>query len=217
MQGRAVDASTLANWWSQLQVAMLKHAGPCRVVAAYFALAAPIKVKRKATAPSARQQAERARFASLITSIYGDEPGHFAEGQWNEAASEIARGDSAIIRKYLSMRVLTEKVMGDAKYMPNPCVMICPFAGPRCVHGSFRMNGACKPSQLYSHWQHMHPGNPAARQLEVRWRQAIKNKGITLAQLDVCAPVQMEGDEEAGYEPLRTAPTGGDDHFPHTF
>ena len=124
---------------------------------------------------------------------------------------------AAIIRKYLSVRVLTEKAMGDAKYMPNPCVMICPFAGPRCVHGSFRMNGACKPSQLYSHWQHMHPGNPAARQLEVRWRQAIKNKGITLAQLDVCAPVQMEGDEEAGYEPLRTAPTGGDDHFPHTF
>ena len=33
------------------------------------------------------------------------------------------------------------------------------------------MNGSCKPSQLFSHWQHMHANNPAAKQLEARWRR----------------------------------------------
>ena len=39
------------------------------------------------------------------------------------------------------------QVMGDANYMPSPCVIVCPFAGPKCPHGIFRMNGGCKPSQ----------------------------------------------------------------------
>ena len=43
------------------------------------------------------------------------------------------------------------QVMGDANYMPNPCVIVCPFAGPKCAHGIFRMNGGCKPSQLCTH------------------------------------------------------------------
>jgi hypothetical protein len=139
-------------------------------------------------------------------------------GQWTEAASEMLRaGEAAIIRKYLAMRPLTAKVMGSADYMPNPCVIVCPFDGPRCTHGAFRMNGACKPSQLFSHWQHIHKGNPAAQALEARWRAALKNRGMTLEQLDTCAPCQMEGDEEAGYEPLRAAPSTGEDHFPHAF
>ena len=40
------------------------------------------------------------------------------------------------------------QVMGDANYMPSPCVIVCPFAGPKCLHGIFRMDGGCKPSQL---------------------------------------------------------------------
>ena len=45
-------------------------------------------------------------------------------------------------------QALTQKVMGDANYLVNPCVIMCPFAGPKCQHGCFRMNGNCKPSQL---------------------------------------------------------------------
>ena len=84
------------------------------------------------------------------------------------------------------------------------------------------MNGSCKPSQLFSHWQNMHPKNPAAKQLEARWRQAIKMKGISLEQLDQCAPCTLTGDTEEGYEPLRTPPATPDGTepsivFPHSF
>ena len=113
-------------------------------------------------------------------------------------------------------QALTEKVMGDAKYLVSPCVMTCPFAGANCVHGRFRMNGECKPSQLYSHWRNVHKDNPAAKELEARWRKAIKNRNLSSAQLDVCAPVQMTGDQEAGFEPLREASVTTC-HFPHSF
>ena len=113
-------------------------------------------------------------------------------------------------------QALTAKVMGDANYLVNPCVIVCPFAGPKCQHGHFRMNGDCKPSQLYSHWQTVHKGNKAAKELEVRWRAAIKNKTLEIADLDVCAPCQMTGDEADGYEPLREAAVTTR-HFPHSF
>ena len=116
----------------------------------------------------------------------------------------------------------TDMVMGDPNFLPNPCAILCPFDGPRCTHGFFRMNGSCKPSQLFSHWQHMHANNPAAKQLEARWRQAIKMKGISLEQLDQCAPCTLTGDTEEGYEPLRTPPATPDGIepsivFPHSF
>ena len=113
-------------------------------------------------------------------------------------------------------QALTEKVMGDAKYLINPAVITCPFGGPKCPHGNFRMNGECKPSQLYSHWQKMHSENPAAKELEARWRAAIKNKSLTLTALNACAPCQMTGDEADGYEPLRKA-SATEHHFPHAF
>ena len=53
-----------------------------------------------------------------------------------------------IVQKFLSMQSLTEKVMGKSGksgYLVNPCVVMCPFAGLKCPHGRFRMNGACKP------------------------------------------------------------------------
>ena len=46
------------------------------------------------------------------------------------------------------VQALTQKVMGDANYLVNPCVIVCPFAGPKCQHGHFRMNGNCKVQAL---------------------------------------------------------------------
>ena len=91
-------------------------------------------------------------------------------------------------KKFLVMRKLTDMVMGDPNFLPNPCAILCPFDGPRCTHGFFRMNGSCKPSQLFSHWQHMHANNPAAKQLEARWRQAIKMKGTSRSSSSTSAP-----------------------------
>ena len=59
----------------------------------------------------------------------------------------------------------------------------------------------------------MHDKNPAAKELEARWRMAIKNKSLTLT------PLEMTGEETEGYEPLRKAltPTDSQVHFPHSF
>ena len=76
--------------------------------------------------------------------------------------------------------------MGSAAFHPNPCVLICPSSheGKCGDNGKFRLNGPSRVSQLYSHWQVQHADNPAAAILERRWRKAIKNKMISLEQLN---------------------------------
>ena len=222
---RIVDADTMANWWAQMEDVLdlnsLPERSTCSVYADLFAPKGAFKKKKtKKKGETARAKAERDLFNSLVTSIYGEKPGHFAEGQWTAEASEIMRRNGSLLDKFLPMQRLTEKVMGDSNYMPNPCVIVCPFGGAKCPRGRFRMNGSCKPSQLYSHWQTAHSENPAAKQLEARWRKAIKDKSLSTAQLDACVPVEMEPDEEAGGEPLRAAPSpaeGAKYHWPHTF
>ena len=46
-------------------------------------------------------------FQSLVTAVYGDDPGHFAEGQWTAAASELVRRNPKVLQKYLLMQVRT--------------------------------------------------------------------------------------------------------------
>ena len=104
--------------------------------------------------------------------------------------------------------------MGCADYHPAPSVLICPLEG--CKKGRRQLNGPGLVSQLYSHWQTVHKGNKAAEQLEARWRKAIKDKTLTLRDLYACAPCQMTGDADQGYEPLREASVTTR-HFPHSF
>ena len=71
----------------------------------------------------------------------------------------------------------------------------------------------------------MHANNPAAKQLEARWRQAIKMKGTSRSSSSTSgsAPhARLTGDTEEGYEPLRTPPATPDGTepsivFPHSF
>ena len=63
--------------------------------------------------------------------------------------------------------------MGSADYLHNACVLICPFEGDKCKYAKYRLNGVGRVSQLYSHWQHCHKDNPAARVLETRWRKVL--------------------------------------------
>ena len=43
-------------------------------------------------------------FQSLVPAVYGDDPGHFAEGQWTAAASEIVRCNPKVLQKFLPMQ-----------------------------------------------------------------------------------------------------------------
>ena len=151
-------------------------------------------------------------------SVHGEQT-----GEWTAAASDIMRRERAFLAKFHETRTLSEAVMGDANYHPNPCVLICPFAMCRKAH--YHLNSFSTVSQLYSHWQKNHPKNNAARTLEARWRLANDNKkSLNLkALLDakhslVLTNEEMErlGGEEAGYEEIRKpAPSAAD--FKHRF
>ena len=58
---------------------------------------------------------------------------------------------------------------------------------------------------MYSHWKKQHGGNPAALQLISRFKKITKNKRLTIAQLDVQAPLSLRGEDETeGHEQLRS-------------
>ena len=126
--------------------------------------------------------------------------------EWTDKASEIFRKNPKWAKqKFLVMRKLTDMVMGDPNFLPNPCAILCPFDGARCTHGFFRMNGSCKTALLAL----------AAHACQQPRRQAAggalapgdQDEGhISLEQLDQCAPCTLTGDTEEGYEPLRTPP-----------
>jgi hypothetical protein len=173
LYGTVRDESTMANWWVQLTEAVERD-GPSQkkiIKAELVGVKGAIKIARKKKPVTARATAEKEKFNSLVTAIYGEQPGHYAEGEWSAEASDIVRRDPAMLKKYLAMRKLTAKVrgrpalvppvscstgprlagaqvMGCADYLPNMCVIVCPFDGGQCSHGVFRMNGSCKPSQV---------------------------------------------------------------------
>jgi hypothetical protein len=62
-------------------------------------------------------------------SVYGEQT-----GEWTAAASDIMRHERTFMAKFHETRALSEAVMGDANYHPNPCVLICPFATFRKAH-----------------------------------------------------------------------------------
>lgn len=77
---------------------------------------------------------------------------------------------------------------------------------------------------LLTLWQEQHADNPAARQLEARWRAALLDKTISLEKLDADFPIVHAGSE--GHETMRKLDPVHDnaehtdayaDDFPHTF
>ena len=86
---------------------------------------------------SARAQAEAAIFDELKTAIYGAGAGQHAEGEWTETASEIFRKNPKWAKKFFVMRKLTDMVMGDPNFLPNPCAISAPLTGPAAHMASF--------------------------------------------------------------------------------
>ena len=61
-------------------------------------------------------------FLSLVTAVYGDDPGHFAEGQWTPAASEIVRRNPKMLQKFLPMQ---ERARRDCQAIAAACALLC--------------------------------------------------------------------------------------------
>ena len=92
-------------------------------------------------------------------------------------------------------------MLGDNRFLVTPCTFLCPFESAVCCKGVRRLNRFGGISQMYKHWKKRHSNNPAATQLIKRFRLALKKKRLSVADLDVEAPiVQLE---EEGYEQLR--------------
>ena len=85
------------------------------VHAELFARAVPIKrTRQRKEKESEKEKAQRELFNSLVKAVYGDAPGHFAEGEWGVAASEIVRRNPEILQKFLPMQSLTQKARATA-------------------------------------------------------------------------------------------------------
>ena len=166
-----------------------------------------------------KQITDDTKFRAFKDTIY---PGRkWADGAWTAESSDFMRDEPDYMTKWADMRLLTKKVMGDADYHSNPCVLMCPFASCKKSHRVLNSIGAV--SQLYSHWQKKHAMNPAARELEARWRLAMNNQSKDAAWLDARQPLiltneEMErlGGKEAGYEQLRV-PASHPTDFTHHY
>ena len=215
------DATTHANWEGQLLSLHLKNGAPTAaglVTARLIALRGASKIVKKTRPRSQAQRKGTEDSKALNERIYGENPGKNAEGEWTIEASDFLRKEPKMLLAYLSMLKHTEKVMGKADYLISPCVFVCPFYNEsKCNHGQFRLNGPGAVSQLYSHWQHAHKGNPAAATLEKRWRAALKNKMIAQQALDSGDTALDLATADLGDDKLRCPPASPADAFPHTF
>ena len=82
-------------------------------------------IARKKKPVTARAAAEKELFGSLVKAVYGERPGNFAEGELCAEASDIVRGQPAMLQKYLPMRSLTATVRGGppASLAPPSCCL----------------------------------------------------------------------------------------------
>ena len=210
--GQAVDFSTLMNVHSQIARLgrQLLDASEVKVVVSLGAACIGKKLKAPSKARTRNQESSTAKFNELKASIYGStgSGNSYVNGEWTVESSDIMPREHDFMEKFDETRRVAEKVMGDADYHPNPCVLICPFA--TCKKGHRQLNGVCAISQLYSHWQKNHAENPASAVLEARWRLALDNKGKSAEWLDDKHPLilsdeemQSLGGEDAGYEKVR--------------
>ena len=171
----------------------------------------PQKLAKPSRPRGEKHSADELQFKELVKEVYGEHPGNYAEGEWTETASNMMQTQNGWLSKHKEMVKLTEKVMGSADYLHNGCVLICPFVGDKCKGAKHRLNGVGRVSQLYSHWQHCHKNNPAARVLEKRWRTVLQARTITLEKLNgkpghalelSNSWMEAQGGMEQGYEQL---------------
>ena len=218
------DATSHCNWEAQLLALHLKPEAPTAsgiVTARLISLKGPSKIykKKKRGERTPAQLAYNEKVKALKRAVYGTGVGRKAKGAWSISASDILRAEHNWMAKFDGTRLLTEKVMGSKYYHPHPVALTCPFIGDGCCdeESCRRLNCVGAISQLYSHWQEQHKGNPAARQLEDRWRLALKHPTKDKEWLDAkeieggyAQPLELssewmeqQGGVDQGYEQVR--------------
>ena len=209
------DATTLGSFWATCMDmgARITGAQEIAVFVTVGIAMGPTKLAKPKQPRCQKNTTDETKFKNLVKIVYGEHSHHYAEGEWTNEATEALRAEPGWVSKHAEMANLAEKVMGTSAYLHNPCVLICPFDGDKCLGAKHRLNRIGGISQLYSHWQLCHKGNPAARMLEKRWRKVLKARTIPVAKLNALPDhalelssswMESQGGMEQGYEQLRS-------------
>ena len=199
------DTSTLGTLLAMLEEKKktLLKAKVIKLTGHVVSLSGPTTIKKASRPRGGKQREDEANFKALVATLFGERPGHAAEGAWSAAASDVMRRQPDYLTKFHADRQLVEKVLGNERFLVTPCTLLCPFESPGCPKGVCRLNRFGGISQMYKHWVSKHSDNPAAQQLIARFKVSLKNKRLSAVQLDDRAPLEVHADGE-GYEQQRS-------------
>jgi|TARA_B110001469_G_C9613531_1_gene305296 hypothetical protein len=194
------DSSTLGTLLVMLEDKNKKllKAKVIKLTGQIVSLGGPKTIKKASRPRGGKQREDETNFKALVATLFGERPAHAAEGAWTAAASDIMRRQPDYLTKFHADRQLVEKVLGNGRFLVTPCTFLCPWESPCCPKGVCRLNRFGGISQMYKHWTAKHGDNPAAQQLIARFKVALKNKRLSVEQLNARAPLEheVEGGEQ---------------------
>jgi hypothetical protein len=170
------DSSTLGTLLVMLEDKNKKllKAKVIKLTGQIVSLGGPKTIKKASRPRGGKQREDETNFKALVATLFGERPAHAADRQ------------------------LVEKVLGNGRFLVTPCTFLCPWESPCCPKGVCRLNRFGGISQMYKHWTAKHGDNPAAQQLIARFKVALKNKRLSVEQLNARAPLEheVEGGEQ---------------------
>jgi len=91
------DATTLGSFWATcIDMVVL-------TVEAKIATG-PVKLAKPTRQRCEKNTEDETKFKELVKVVYGEHPGHYAEGEWISAATELMHGTPAWVSTRVSMR-----------------------------------------------------------------------------------------------------------------
>jgi hypothetical protein len=202
----ARDPTTLSSFWGLLEgrSEAVLVAKVIELSGSVISVQGPKTIKKASRPRDGKQREDETNFKALVAALFGERPGHCAEGAWTASASDVMRRQPEYLTTFHADRELVKRVLGDGRFLVTPCTLACPFESAVCTKGCRRLNRFGGISQMFKHWEKRHGDNPAAKQLIARFKAILKNKRLTMAQLDAKAPLVLEGEAEDGYEQVRS-------------
>ena len=104
-----------------------------------LSLNGPKKIQKASRPRGGKQLNDETDYKALMAALFGENPGHMAEGAWTAAASDVMRRQPSYLTRFDADRELVEKVLGDTRYYNKPCTFVCPFKSAVCHKGVHRL------------------------------------------------------------------------------
>jgi hypothetical protein len=85
----------------------------------------PVKLAKPTRQRCEKNTEDETKFKELVKVVYGEHPGHYAEGEWTSAATELMNGTPAWVSKHEETVKLTEKVRPTYLLPSLLCSLLC--------------------------------------------------------------------------------------------